>query len=169
MALILPFGIHLPRIDPTAWVAPNATITGDVEIGPETSVWFNVVIRGDVYAIRIGVRTNIQDGTIIHATKDLAGTTIGDEVTIGHAAMLHACTLRDRCFIGMKAIVMDQAVVESYAMVAAGAVVTPGKRVPSGELWAGNPARKLRELSEAERAFMAKSAANYVAYASGYR
>ena len=166
---IMAYQGRLPVIAADCFVAPTATVIGDVEIGAGTSVWFNCVIRGDVHRIRIGERTNIQDGTIVHVTGGKLGTFIGSDITIGHGAILHACTLEDGCFIGMGAIVLDGAVVESGAMVAAGAVVTPGKRVRTGELWGGNPARLLRELSEQDRAFFPVSAANYVALGQTYR
>ncbi len=167
--LILPWKGRLPVIHPTAYVAPNATIIGDVEIGPEASIWFGVVIRGDVHEIRIGARTNVQDLTMVHATQGRAGTYIGDDVTIGHGAVLHACVLEARCFVGMGAVVLDEAVVESEAMVAAGAVVTPAKRVPTGELWAGNPAKLMRPLKSGEREGLLASATRYVGYARGYQ
>lgn len=166
---ILPYQGTLPTIADGVFIAPTATVIGDVVIGADTNVWFNCVIRGDVHEIRIGSRTNIQDGTIVHVTGGKLGTYIGSDITIGHGAVLHACTLEDGCFIGMGAIVLDGAVVESGAMVAAGAVVTPGKRVKAGELWGGNPARLLRELSEQDRAFFPVSAANYVALSRTYR
>lgn len=159
---ILPYQGKLPTIAADCFIAPTATVIGDVEIGAETSVWFNCVIRGDVHEIRIGARTNIQDGTIVHVTGGKLGTYIGSDITIGHGAVLHACTLEDCCFIGMGAVILDGAVVETGAMVAAGAVVTPGKRVKAGELWGGNPAKLLRTLSEADQAFFPVSAANYV-------
>ena len=168
-SLILPYGGVLPTIDPSAFIAPHAVVIGDVVIGAETSVWFNCTIRGDVHEIRIGARTNIQDGTVIHVTGGKLGTYIGSDITIGHGAILHACTLDDGCFIGMGATLLDGVVVESGAMVAAGAVVTPGKRVKRGELWAGNPAKLLRELKAEEMAFFLKSAANYVSLAQTYR
>ena len=167
--LILPYKGTLPTIDSSCFVAPNATVIGDVVIGKDTTVWFNVVIRGDVHEIRIGERTNIQDGTIVHVTSGKFGTYIGSDITIGHGAVLHACTLENGCFIGMGATILDGAVVESGAMVAAGAVVTPGKRVKTGELWAGNPAKMMRELKPEDTAFFPKSAANYVALAEQYR
>lgn len=166
---ILAYKGILPTIATDAFIAPTATVIGDVVIGAGTSVWFNCVIRGDVHEIRIGERTNIQDGTIIHVTGGKLGTYIGSDITIGHGAILHACTLEDCCFIGMGAIILDGAVVETGAMVAAGAVVTPGKRVKAGELWGGNPAKLLRELSEQDRAFFPVSAANYVALGQTYR
>jgi carbonic anhydrase/acetyltransferase-like protein (isoleucine patch superfamily) len=167
--LILPYQGTLPTIDAECFIAPNATVIGDVVIGKGTNVWFNVVIRGDVHEIRIGERTNIQDGTIVHVTEGKFGTYIGSDITIGHGAVLHACTLEDGCFVGMGATILDGAVVESGAMVAAGAVVTPGKRVKKGELWAGNPAKMMRELKPEDVAFFPKSAAKYVALADRYR
>ena len=140
-----------PRIDGAAFLAPGASIIGDVEIGARSSVWFGCVLRGDVNVIRIGSQSNIQDGTVIHVTGENGpGTHIGDGVTVAHSALLHGCRLEDGCFIGMQACVMDGAVVESGAMVAAGALVTPGKRVLRGEVWAGRPAKRLRPISEAE-------------------
>ncbi|EME71085.1 carbonic anhydrase/acetyltransferase [Paramagnetospirillum caucaseum] len=165
---ILPFQGVSPTIAPDVFVAPTATVIGDTVIGAGTSVWFNCVIRGDVHEIRIGERTNIQDGTIIHVTGGKLGTYIGSDITIGHGAILHACTLEDACFVGMGAVVLDGAVVESGAMVAAGAVVTPGKRVKAGELWGGNPAKLLRRLSDEEIAFFPVSAEKYVELAAKY-
>jgi len=158
----------LPRISPKAFIAPGAAVIGDVEIGEDSGVWFGCVIRGDVNIIRIGSRTNIQDGTVIHVTRHTGPTLIGDGVTIGHAVLLHACVLEDNCFIGMRATVMDGAVVESGAMVAAGALVTPGKHIPSGQLWAGSPAKYFRDLSVDDQAFFPVSAENYVKHAREY-
>lgn len=167
--IILPNKGRLPDIAADAFIAPGAVVVGDVAIGAQSSVWFNCTVRGDVHEIRIGARTNIQDGTVVHVTGGRFGTYIGSGITIGHGAILHACTLEDDCFIGMGATVMDGVVVESGAMVAAGAVVTPGKRVRKGELWGGSPAKPMRELRPEEAAFFAKSAANYVALATQYR
>ena len=119
----------------------TATVIGDVEIGAETNIWFGCLVRGDMNIIRIGKRVNIQDLTVVHVDSQKYGTFIGDDVTIGHSAVIHACTLQDRCFVGMQACVMDGAVVETGAMVAAGALVPPGKTVKAGQLWAGTPAR----------------------------
>jgi carbonic anhydrase/acetyltransferase-like protein (isoleucine patch superfamily) len=166
--VILPFKGVVPQIAATAFVAPTASVIGDVVIGAGSSIWFGTVVRGDVHEIRIGERTNIQDGTVVHVTRGKFGTYIGSGITIGHGAILHACTLEDDCFIGMGATVMDGAVVESGAMVAAGALVTPGKRVKKGELWAGSPAKFLRPLTEAEVAFFPQSAAGYVDLAAEY-
>lgn len=158
-----------PRISDAAYVAPNAAVIGDVIVGDQSGIWHGCVVRGDVNVIRIGTRTNIQDGTIIHVTRHTGPTIIGNDVTIGHAALLHACKLENACFIGMRATIMDDVVVESGAMVAAGALVTPGKRVPAGELWAGSPARKMRDLSEAEVAHIAESSDNYVRLLNEYK
>lgn len=158
----------MPTIAEDAFVAPSADIIGDVEIGSGSGIWFGCVVRGDVQSIRIGSRTNIQDGTIIHVTRVTGPTTIGNGVTIGHQCLLHACTLEDSCFIGMGATVMDGVVVESGAMVAAGALVTPGKRVKSGEIWAGNPAKFFRELTQEEKDYIAISENNYAIHAVEY-
>ncbi len=177
-ALILPHGGKTPRIAPDAFVAPTAVVIGDVEIGPRASIWFGCVLRGDTNSIRIGANTNIQDGTIVHGNHFPEGvdhallgyrTTIGAGVTVGHMAMLHACTLEDGSFVGMRAAVIDGAVVESGAMVAAGAMVTTGKRVKRGELWAGSPARLMRSLTAAEIASFAYSVEHYCRLAASYR
>jgi carbonic anhydrase/acetyltransferase-like protein (isoleucine patch superfamily) len=166
--LILPFGGKTPRIHPTAWIAPTAIVIGDVEIGPETGIWYGCVVRGDVNEIRIGARTNIQDGTVIHVAAEGQGTYIGDEITVGHMVLLHACTVESNAFVGMKSCVMDGAHVERHAMVAAGALLTPGKRVPSGELWGGSPARRIRDLTEAQLADWRKSWESSVAQAKDH-
>jgi carbonic anhydrase/acetyltransferase-like protein (isoleucine patch superfamily) len=158
-----------PTIAPDTFVAPNAVIVGDVAVGAESSIWYGCVLRGDVQRIRIGRRTNIQDGTIVHGTTLGHPALIGDDVTIGHAAVLHACTIEDRAFIGIGARVLDGAVVRSGAMLAAGAVLSPGKTVPAGELWAGNPARLLRALTREEISAIRTSAARYAALAHRYR
>ena len=168
-ALLLPYrGVH-PRIDPEAFVAPTATVIGDVVVGPQANIWFGCIVRGDVHEIRIGARTNIQDGTVIHATKHENGTYIGADVSVGHLALLHGCTLEDGAFVGMNAVVMDGAVVEGGAMVAAGALVTPGKRVARGEIWAGRPAQYWRPLAEKELAVLARTVPRYVGLAKDYK
>jgi carbonic anhydrase/acetyltransferase-like protein (isoleucine patch superfamily) len=168
MPLILPYQGKMPKIHPTAFIAENAVIIGDVEIGAYSNIWYNCVIRGDVNHIRIGERTNIQDGTIVHVTRVTSPTLIGSGITIGHLALLHACTLEDNCFIGMGAKVLDDAVVESHAMLAAGALLTPKKRIPSGQLWAGNPAKHMRDLTEKDLSFFPISAENYVRLGQEY-
>src|ERR1700687_1260112 len=148
MPLILSFRGIVPRIAADAFVAPNATIIGDVEIASGANIWFGCVLRGDVAKIVVGANSNVQDGTVVHGSTGKPPTFIGANVTIGHMALIHACRLEDRNFVGMKAGVSDGAVVESGAMVAAAALVTTGKRVPRGELWGGNPARRMRELTD---------------------
>jgi carbonic anhydrase/acetyltransferase-like protein (isoleucine patch superfamily) len=165
---IRPFRNILPTIAKDVFVAENAIVIGDVHIGEESNVWFGCVIRGDVNHIRIGARTNIQDGTVIHVTRKTGPTLIGSGITIGHSVLLHACTLEDDCFIGMHSTVMDGAVVESGAWVAAGALVTPGKRILKGQIWAGNPARYLRDMKPEEVAFIPISSQNYVELAREY-
>lgn len=167
--IILPYREILPTIAPSAFIAPSATVIGDVEIGAEAGIWFGCILRGDVNIIRVGARTNIQDGTIIHVSKDGQGTFIGDDVTIGHMVLLHACTLQSGCFIGMHATIMDDCVVETGGMLAAGALLTPGKRIGAGQLWAGSPARPLRDVGEAERAVIARTIPRYVGLAREYR
>ncbi|MES2984582.1 MAG: gamma carbonic anhydrase family protein [Pseudomonadota bacterium] len=168
-AIILPYRGITPTIHPDAFIAPGAVVIGDVHIGADSNVWFGCVIRGDVNNIRIGMRTNIQDGSVIHVTRKTGPTTIGSNITIGHKVLLHACTLADDCFIGMGATVMDFATVEPGAFVAAGALVTPKKQVKSGEMWAGNPAKFFRPLSPEEAAFIPVSAQNYVDLSRDYR
>lgn len=148
---ILPYKGIWPRIAPGAFIAPNAYVIGDAEIGAETNIWFGCLVRGDMNVIRIGKRVNIQDLTVVHVDSRKYGTFIGDHVTIGHSAIIHACTLQERSFVGMQACVMDGAVVETGAMVAAGALVPPGKVVKAGQLWAGRPARFVRDCAEREK------------------
>ena len=168
--MIVPFRSTLPRIAREAWVAPNAVVIGDTEIGEHANVWFGCVLRGDIAPIRVGAYANIQDGTVVHVSSELAeGTHIGAHVTIGHMALIHACTLEDRSFVGMKACVMDGAVIESGAWVAAGAVVTPGKRVPKGQLWAGTPARYLRDVTPEEALYIEHLPQQYARLADEYR
>jgi len=166
---IFPYRGTWPRIAESAFIAAGAMVSGDVEIGPESGVWFNVVVRGDVNYVRIGARTNIQDGTVIHVERAEYPTLIGDEVTIGHKAIVHACTLEDGAFVGMGATVMDGAVVEGGGMVAAGALLTPGKRVRAGEIWAGSPAKYMRAMSEDEKAHAAETIEVYCRLAREYR
>ena len=157
-----------PSFAPDVYVAPGASIIGDVQMAKQSSLWFNCVVRGDVNPVRIGARSNVQDGTIIHtATKD-GPTLIGEDVVVGHQCMLHACILEDSCMVGMGAVIMDYAVVESGAWVAAGALITPNKRVKSGELWMGRPAKFVRPVSAAESEQIARTVANYVANAKEY-
>ncbi len=158
-----------PQIDPTAFIAPTAAVIGRVTVGSGSSIWYGCTVRGDVEQITIGARTNIQDGTVVHVTGPDIPTHIGDEVTIGHKAIIHACTLQDRSFVGMGAIVMDRAVVETGAMVGAGALVPMGKIVKSGELWLGSPARSARVLTPEESAWIEQSAAMYTTLGAEHR
>lgn len=167
--MFLPWRGVMPTISDEAFIAPGAVVIGDVQIGAGSSVWFNCTVRGDVHEIRIGQRSNIQDGTTIHATKGKFGTYIGDDVLVGHNCVLHACTLESGAFVGMGAIVLDGAVVEGGGMLAAGATLTPGKRIPRGELWAGAPAKKFRDLSEDEMAGFIRQCAAYAETAAEYR
>jgi carbonic anhydrase/acetyltransferase-like protein (isoleucine patch superfamily) len=166
--VILPFKGVSPTIGPNVFIAPTAAVIGDVVIGENSSLWFGVTARGDVHEIRIGANTNIQDGSVLHVTGGKFGCYVGSNVTIGHGAIIHACRLEDWAFIGMGAIILDGAVVEGQSMVAAGAVVTPGKRVPRGELWAGNPAKKLKDLTEQDLAGFAFSAPHYAELSAAY-
>ena len=166
---ILTFEGKAPLIDPTAFVAAGARLIGDIVLGAEASVWYNCVLRGDMNRIRIGARTNIQDGSVIHVDPPRPGgpaggypALIGDDVLIGHMAMVHGCILHDRAFVGLGSIVMDACEIEGDAMLAAGAMLTPGKRIPSGQLWAGRPAKYVRDLSEADLAGMRAGVAHYV-------
>lgn len=168
MAIIKPYRGVYPKIHPTTFVAENAVIIGDVEIGRDCSIWYNVVIRGDVNYIRIGERTNIQDGTIIHVDHKKYPTIIGSNVTVGHKVMLHACTVEDSCLIGMSATIMDGVVVGKQSIVAAGAVVPPGKIIEPQSLWAGVPAKFVRKLTEEELKWLETSAENYVKYKNSY-
>jgi carbonic anhydrase/acetyltransferase-like protein (isoleucine patch superfamily) len=167
--LIVPFNGFVPRVDATAFIAPNATLVGDVEIGANASIWYGAVLRGDGPGIRIGDNSNIQDGVVIHIASRGVGTVVGRNVTVGHLALLHACTVQDDAFIGMHSTVLDEAVVETGAMVAAGAVVTPRKIVRAGELWAGTPAVKMRDITERDLANFKRSVAGYVKLAQAYR
>ena len=164
-----PFMGQVPAIDPTAWVAPGAQVIGDVEIGPGASVWYNVVVRGDVMPIRIGARSNIQDGSIVHVTRKLAATSIGEDVLVGHMAIVHGCTLMDRSFVGLGAIVMDGCVIEPEGMLGAGALLAPGKRIGPRELWLGRPAKLVRLLTDEEVARNMAGAAGYVEMARLHR
>lgn len=159
-----------PRIDPTAFVAAGAQVIGDVEIGAGSSVWYNCVLRGDLNHIRIGRGSNVQDGSVIHVDSGHGRgpgfpCLIGDDVLIGHLAIVHGCQLHHGAFVGMGAIVMDGCVVEGGGMLAAGAMLTPGKRVPAGELWGGRPAKLIRPVSEGERLMMALGPKGYAALA----
>jgi len=168
MPLILPVKDKYPKIGNENFIAENATIVGDVTLGDNCSVWFNAVIRGDVNAITIGNESNIQDGAVIHATYLKAATHIGNRVSVGHNAIVHGCTVKDNVLIGMGAIVMDHAVVEEYCIIAAGSVVLENTICESGHLYAGTPAKKIKPVTDEQRALLNKLPDNYVMYSSWF-
>ena len=162
------FEDYSPEIAVTAFVDESAVVTGNVKMGADSSIWPMCSIRGDIHSIRIGERTNIQDGCVLHVTHDSEYApggnplNVGNDVTVGHNVVLHACTIEDECLIGMGAIVLDGAIVESGAMVGAGSLVSPGKVLQGGYLWLGSPVKRVRELSDKEKAFFKYSAQHYV-------
>jgi len=168
MPIIKGYKGKFPKIGKNVFIAENVAIIGDVEIGDNCSIWYNVVIRGDVNYIRIGDRTNIQDGTVIHVTHETHPTIIGNEVTVGHKVMLHGCVIEDRCLIGMSSTVMDGVVVGRESIVGAGALVTPNKRIEPQSLWVGAPAKFKRKLTEAEIKELEISYKNYIKYKNQY-
>lgn len=159
--IILPYNGTHPRIAESAFIAPGAVVVGDVTIGASSSIWYGCVLRGDVQSITVGENTNIQDGSVIHVTRETGPTHIGSGITIGHKALLHACTLEDDCFIGMGSIILDGARVRSGGMLAAGAMLTSGKIIAGGELWAGSPAKHFRAMTGDESDWIAGSAKHY--------
>lgn len=161
---LLPYENSFPKLDETVFIASGSKVIGDVEIGKESSIWYNTVVRGDVNYIRIGERTNVQDCSMLHVTNKRFPLIIGNDVTIGHSVTLHGCILKDLCLIGMNAVVLDGAVVEEKSMVAAGSVVRPGFVVPTGKLAAGVPAKLIRDLSDEEMEEFIKSSNRYVKY-----
>lgn len=166
--MLIPYKRIEPILDESVYLAPGGCIIGDVEIKKKSSIWFGAVIRGDVAPITIGECTNIQDGAVIHTSRHDGPTDIGNNVTVGHRAIIHACTIKDNAFIGMGSIIMDKSVVEEYGFVAAGAVVSPGKIVKSRELWAGVPAKKIRDLTDEDIKEIDESAIQYVKLAERY-
>ncbi|MET4106658.1 gamma carbonic anhydrase family protein [Hymenobacter sp. UYP22] len=168
-ALILPVQGKAPQFGADCFIADNATVVGDVTLGRGCTVWFSAVVRGDVNSIRVGDETNIQDGAVIHCTYLKAATVIGSRVSIGHKAIVHGCTVEDDVLIGMGAIVMDRAVVGAGCIIAAGAVVLEGTQCEPGHLYAGIPARKIKPVSEEQRAGLRQTAANYQLYASWFQ
>jgi carbonic anhydrase/acetyltransferase-like protein (isoleucine patch superfamily) len=159
----------VPKLHPSVYVADGAKLIGDVEIGEQSSVWFNAVVRGDVNDIKIGTRSNVQDNAVLHVTHDTFPLRIGNGVTIGHGAVLHGCTIEDGCLIGMGSIILDGALVRHGAMVAAGALVLQEMEIPEGVLAAGVPAKIKRMLTEEEKLFLVQAANNYVGYVEHYR
>ena len=174
--IILDYKGLSPKIDSSSWIAPGAAVIGDVKIGKDCSIWFGVVIRGDVHKIRIGNRVSVQDLSMIHVThykkpdkSDGSPTIIGDDVTIGHKVMLHGCTIEDGCLIGMSATILDDAVIGKESIVGAGALVTKGKKFPPRSLILGSPAKVVRSLSEDEVKELYNSASRYVKFMQGYK
>ncbi len=158
-----------PDIAPDAWVAPSAAVIANVRIGPQSGIWFHCVLRGDTNFIRIGARVNIQDGTIVHVNRGSFPTIIEDDVTVGHACIVHACTLKRRAFVGMGATVLDGAVIEEGGMLAAGGLLTPNKVIGPNELWSGSPAKLWRVMSAEERANFDRTAEHYVELAARFK
>ncbi len=169
MALILPVNEIAPEFGENCYLADNATVVGEVRMGKNCSVWFNAVVRGDVNSIDIGDNTNIQDGAIIHCTYQTASTKIGNNVSIGHNAIVHGCTVKDNVLIGMGAIIMDHAVVESGSIIAAGAVVLENTIVEANTIYAGVPARKVKNVDEKRDYVFERTAKNYIMYAGWFR
>jgi carbonic anhydrase/acetyltransferase-like protein (isoleucine patch superfamily) len=163
---IVPFNGKTPQIHETAFVAPGCRIIGDVTIGAGSSVWYNCVLRGDVNRIVVGERSNIQDGTVVHCDSGDGRRPgfpmiIGDDVLVGHMAMIHGALLHDKSFVGLGAIVMDGCEIESGGMIAAGGMLTPGKKILAGEMWGGRPAKKMRDLTEEQQAVNGLGTAHY--------
>jgi carbonic anhydrase/acetyltransferase-like protein (isoleucine patch superfamily) len=166
--MLRPYRGVLPRIHPSAYIDDSAQVIGDVEIGEESSVWMCVVIRGDVHRIRIGARSNVQDGTVVHVMKDTHATTIGDDVTIGHAAVVHGCTIENQCLIGMGAILLNGAHVGTGSIVAAGTLIPEEVRIPPRSLVMGSPGKVRRTLTDADVAEIQMYADRYVGYRLDY-
>jgi carbonic anhydrase/acetyltransferase-like protein (isoleucine patch superfamily) len=162
------FGPQYPRVHPTAYIDDSAQVIGDVEVGEDSSIWMTVVVRGDVNRIRIGCRTNIQDGSVVHVMRDTHATILGDDVTVGHAAVLHGCTIEDRCLIGMGAILLNGAHVGTGSIVAAGSLLVEGVRIPPRSLVMGSPGKVRREVTDEEFASILDYAERYVGYKRHY-
>ncbi len=169
MALIKSVRGVEPQFGENCWLADNATVVGDVRMGRDCTVWFNAVVRGDVNSITFGDRCNIQDGAVIHCTYQRTKTTIGNNVSIAHNAIVHGCTIEDEVLIGMGAIIMDGAVIGSRSIIAAGAIITQNTIVPPGSIYAGNPARFLKAVSEEQGEVFMRTANNYVMYADWFK
>lgn len=168
MPVILPVKDVHPKFGDECFIAPNATIVGDVVVGHHCSIWFNAVVRGDVNAITIGNESNIQDGAVIHATYLKASTHIGNRVSVGHNAIVHGCVVHDNVLIGMGAIVMDHAVIEEFCIIAAGSVVLESTVCETGFLYAGTPAKKIKPITDEQRALLTKLPDNYIMYSGWF-
>ena len=167
--MIIKYKDKIPVISKTCFIANSTNIIGDVRIGSETNIWFGTTIRADMHYIRIGKRTNIQDNSTIHVTTDIAPTIIGDGVTIGHGAIIHGCTIKDNCLIGMGSIIMDEVVINEGSMIAAGALIPPGSIVPKNTLMVGSPAKQIRKLRTIEKNEIFERAQHYIDLANDYR
>jgi carbonic anhydrase/acetyltransferase-like protein (isoleucine patch superfamily) len=167
--MIIPYKDIMPKIDPSVFVADNAYIIGDVEIGEYSSIWFNTIIRGDENYIRIGKRTNIQDFSMVHITRNKYPTILEDDITVGHGVILHGCVVKSRCLIGIGAIILDGAVIEEESIVGAGALVTERMVIPKRSLVVGTPAKVKRELSDKDISMILGSVNNYIEYAKNYK
>lgn len=167
--VIRPYQGKDPVLHPSSFIAPSADVIGEVEIGSQSSVWFNATVRGDVNWIRVGAGSNLQDNVVVHVTSDTAPTMVGDFVTVGHSAIVHGCTIHDRVLVGIGAIVLDQAVIESDCIIGAGTLVTGFARIPAGSLVLGRPGKVVRSLSEEEMSSIRRHAANYIHYAEIYK
>lgn len=160
--MIYPYGKIWPKINPSAFIAPSADVIGDVEIGAESSIWFQVVIRGDVNSIKIGSRTNVQDSSVLHVTREKFPLKIGNDVTIGHRVMVHGCTIGNSILVGMSSTILDGAEIGDNCFIGAGSLITQGMKIPSNSMVFGSPAKVVRPLKPEELAFLPKSAQNYV-------
>ena len=170
MAIIKELNGHTPKFGENCFLADNAVVVGEVEMGNDCSIWFSAVVRGDVHYIKIGNKVNIQDNATIHATYQKSPTTIGNNVSIGHNAIVHGCTIHDNVLVGMGAIVMDDCVVESNSLIAAGAILTKGTHVKEGELWAGIPAKKIKDVPQSlKEGEIERIVNNYLMYSSWYK
>jgi carbonic anhydrase/acetyltransferase-like protein (isoleucine patch superfamily) len=169
MAIIKKIRGHQPQFGKNCFLADNAVVVGEVSMGDNCTVWFNAVVRGDVNSITIGDNTNIQDGAVIHCTYEKAKTLIGSNVSIAHNAVVHGCTLEDNVLVGMGAIVMDDAVVGKNSVIAAGAVVLPGTKIPEGSIYAGVPAKRVKDIGDDMKAMIQRTARNYPMYATWFR
>ncbi len=165
---ILPFKNKVPKINPDCFIAHNSTIIGDVEIDSQSSIWFGTVIRGDVFNIRIGCKTNIQDNSVVHVTTNKYPTLIGNQVTIGHSVTLHGCTIDDNVLVGIGSIIMDKTEIGEWSIIAAGSVVKPGTKIPSGKLWGGLPAKEIRNIDEKEIEWIKELSRNYMDLSKEY-
>jgi gamma-carbonic anhydrase len=165
---VLSFNDKRPIVSQDCFLASSSMVIGDVVIGSNSSIWFGTVIRGDVFHIRIGYETNIQDNSVIHVTTNKNPTIIGNRVTVGHSVTLHGCTVKDHVLIGIGSIMMDQSEIEEWSILAAGSVVKPGTKIPSGKLWGGLPAKEIRDINEGDREWIEDLASNYVRLSRQY-